>query len=395
MSETIDRPETGALVVSGVSLPAPRILGADKDNLLGKLAEDLAQHKPDVTTPRGRKEIASLAYRVSTTKAELIRLGKGLTEEWRKATKAVNEECNVLEANMDELRDKVRAPLTAYEDREKARIKGHEDALDAIRENPAWGPTESSTEIRSRIAALENYPTRNWEEFEQKAADALANELLRAKAFLIDALAREEAEMEAERQRLEAEEAARVAAEKAQREREARIAAEAAEAARVAAEARAAEAAAMERQRVERERLDAEDARREAELAAQAEIEAMEEARRIEADRARQAEERAANAERERLAAEKRAEAARIEAAARAERDRLAAIEAERARVAAEKAAEEAAAAERARNLEIKRRVNFDAAAALIVKAGLTEQQAQRVVIAIAKREIPAVEIRY
>jgi colicin import membrane protein len=302
----------------------------------------------------------------------------------------VDAERRIIRERCDALKEEVLSDLTAWEAKEADRIKGHEDALAAMMDLFGLLPADpTSQQVRESMDKLDAHQDgREWQEFAQRAHDLHTEVGLKLTAALADAVAREEAAAEAERLRLEAEEAARVEAARVQREREARIAAEAAEAARAAAEARAAEAAAMERQRVERERLDAEDARREAEIAAQAEIEAMEAQNRLAQERARQAEERAA-------AAAVKAEADRVAAAAKAERDRIAAIEAERARIAAEKATEEKAAAERAKNLEIKRKVNFDAAAALVVKAGLTEQQAQRVVIAIAKREIPMVEIRY
>jgi hypothetical protein len=372
MSAAQELSQEAALVVAGVSLPVPTIIDADKNNLLGKLAEEIASFTPDISTPAGRQRVASLAYKVSKTKADLIRLGKVMTEEWRRSVKAVNEECAVIEERMDALRDRVRAPLTEFEDREKARVKGHEGALAAMSALAVFnGFVPDSDLLRSALERLDAAEAgRDWQEFAQRASDLHAELGFKLTALLEVTLEREREAAAFEKRRLEAEEAARQAAERDQREREARIAAKAAEVARIAAERRAAEAAAAERQRVEQERLRAEEAR----LAAES---------------------RAAEAEQRRLEVERRAEAARAAAAEKAEQDRIAAVEAERRRAAAESRAAEAAAADRERNVEIRRGIHFDAAADLVATVYLTEAQAIGVVKAIAKGRIRNVRISY
>jgi colicin import membrane protein len=410
MSETLDpevTPEPGtSLAVIKAQLPT--IISLDKNDLLGSLAKKIAAFVPDLSTKKSRDEWASLGYEIATTKTALIKIGKASIEEAKRHVAATNAECNALEDRMDTLKANFLEGLTAWRQIEKDRVAGHEAALKALSDLFDLLPADAPpAQIKESLDRLDDYEDgREWQEFAQRASDTHAATGFRLTQALNAALAREEAAREAERRRQEGAETARLAAERAQREREARIAAEAAERGRLEAEARAAEAAAAERQRVEQERLDAEDARREAELAAQAEIDALEEAARIAAAQAeeqrlaaerqaREAEDRAARAEQQRVAAQRLAEKQRIEAAAKAKRDQEAAVEAERARVAAERAAEELAAAERARNLEIRRKVNFAAAAALVVHAGITEQQAQLVIVAIAKNSVPSVRISY
>jgi hypothetical protein len=377
MSTTIDAP--GALAVIPASAIST-IVSADQNDILGKLGEKIAAFRPDVSSIKGRKEIASIAAEVASSKMDLIRLGKSMTEGWRKQTAAVNAECKIIEERMDELKVQVRAPLTAFEEIEKARIAVHERHLKAMSDLfDCLPPDAPPSHIKQSLDCLEDYEESvDWQEFVQRASDIHAATRFRLTNMLTAALARDEAARLAEQRRLEEAEAARVAAEKAQRERDARIAAEAAEAARVAAEARAAEAAAMERQRFEQERLDAEEARR------------------IEADRARQAEERAAQAERDRLAAEKRAEAARVEAAAQAERDRAIAIAAERARVAIEQEAERKAADARERDLDHMRECNGEMLLDLITECpDVTEEIGKAIIKAVAKKRVRHMEVRY
>lgn len=130
MSEVSDRTALAVIPASAISV----IVGADESDILGRLAQRVAAHKPDISTPKGRKEIASLAAEVASSKMGLIRLGKSLTEDWRKSTAAVNAECKVIEDRMDALKAQVRAPLTAFEEAEKARVNGHEQALARIQE---------------------------------------------------------------------------------------------------------------------------------------------------------------------------------------------------------------------------------------------------------------------
>lgn len=363
MNETPQTPVTALAVVSGA---LPTIIAADKNDILGKLAAKFKAHTPDVTTEHGRKAIASLAHSVATSKMDLIRLGKKLTEDWRKQTAAVNAECRAIEERMDALKDEVRAPLTAFENREKDRIRAHEDALMEIVSGASPLDIEG---LRGHLAHLRNYPARDWQEYADKAQAALAARIERVEVALADAERREaEAaelarlrEAEAERQRLEAKQA-RI-------EREARIAAEAAERAQREAEARA-----------ERERIAAEEkARVEAEAYARREREAIEVAER---------------AEQRRIAAEQQAERARQAAEAEAQRREQAAREAEQRRMREEQERAEAEAQRRAANQAHRRTINAAAVAAL-VEAGISEDDGRAVVRAIVEGKIPHISIAY
>lgn len=401
------------------------ILANDKNNLLGKLAEEIAAFKADVTTPAGRKAIASMAHKVASTKMDLIRLGKGLTEDWRTKTKAVNAECNVIEERMDALRNQVRAPLTAYEDREKARVHAHNEAIHAVALiDPAlcYAP---SHDITLEIARRMEMPARNWEEFRERAVFEHGVMLRTLRTWCKVAEEREETAAEAERQRVR--EAAEVARIQAEREEQIRI--EAAAKARADAEAAAEAARVAEEQRVEAERAAeverVEQQRAEAARVAQEAIEAkkrrIEEARQ-EAESARfaalEAEERARHAEEQRVAAEEAAEADRFQAqcdrmnaekvaAEKAERDKQEAVEAARLaevqRQQAEAARLKREAEQREANIAHKRKINGAAVVAIVtamseVHNGTADEAtdiAKTIVTAIALLKVPNVTIRY
>jgi colicin import membrane protein len=364
----------------------------------------------DISTRRGREDIASLARKVGTTKQAMIKLAEDRRRNLR--AKIEDEVAGILiedkriKAELDELRDTVRAPLTRWENAEKERVAGHESTISAIELLAKFDYEPAAADIEKLLAHLDAMPPRKWEEFEDRATkvisvtrEDLQHRLARRQKADADAaelawLQREDAERR-ERDRLAT--VARIAAEQAQREERER-----AEAARVA-----------EAERVERERL-AEQRRveaRERELH-QAAQQAERQLQQAELDRmaaenaARVAEERrvaaAEQAERDRKAAEAKAEQERLEAAERAQRQQEAALAAERERVAKIARDEEAARQKREADKAHRGRINGaarDALAAVIRSDLLTheqvEQMATALVVAIAKGEIPHVTISY
>jgi len=368
MSDVTEQPAGIAVIKAAL----PTILAADKNDILGKLAEKVRAFKPDISTPAGRDRMRSLAYEIARNKTELVKLGKSLTEDARAKVKAINAECSVIEERMDELRDRVRAPLTAWENAEKARVARQEEALRMIEgaaNFPLGEPT--SAEIESRLDGMLAYAgQQSWDlDFEARASDLVANMTDKLAGMLQAARRRESEAAELARLRAEQAERDRLAAIEAQRVREEQIAAQAAERAKVVAEEKAAREA----------REAAEAARIAQEATERREREARERAERLE----REAEAAAEKAERDRLAAEQRAE-----------REKAAAVEAERARLANIAAAEKAEADRRAANVAHQRKINGEALADLVA-AGLTEEMAKAVVVAIAKGAVRHVRLEY
>jgi hypothetical protein len=352
---------------------------------------------------------------------------------------------------MKELVDRVRAPLNEYEAREKRRVEGHEAALKEIEAVFITLPAGvAPDEIRERVAQVENWPLRDWEEFRARAERETNVTLGLLHRALGAAAKREEdereAEAEAERQRL--------AAIEAQRQREEQIAADAAEQARIAAEERAAREA-----REAQERADT--ALREAEARARAERDAAARALADATERERVAEEqrvaghraaldnlaalandwpeglglqgmeiRLAHAnqmvtrdwqefamqaaavhadavrlieghiaiERENIrVANEIAEETRVEnERKRAEAEAAEAVEAERLRVAREKATQQAEDDRRAANKAHRARINNMVMAGLVALGGcIDEDVAKKIIIAVAKGEVHHMRIDY
>ena len=153
------------------------------EEILQKVEREVMSFVPDITTAKGRKEIASLAYKVAQTKTYLDGLGKDLVAELKEIPKLIDANRKTVRDRLDELKSKARQPLTDYEE-EQARIKAEEEAKAA-----------AERAERERIEA---------EQRAQREAKEAAERAEREKQAAIEA-ERRKAQEEAERIRREAE----------------------------------------------------------------------------------------------------------------------------------------------------------------------------------------------
>lgn len=367
-------------------------------------AELLFQHieaeveafEPDMTTAKGRDACRALAAKVTKTKTTVDKSRLSLTEEARAKIKIINESGTKIKERLEALADRARAPLTAWEEAEEARLATCKAALERLRQAAIVPLDATAGGLRARIAEVQAEPMDEdrWQQMSELAetAKATALEALTAALAIVEQKEKDAAELV----RLREEAAAR----EAQIEQE-RLARE---------EAKRADQEAQER------------AQREAREAEEAEARAAQDEAAREAERERQEQEAAANAEQQRLAAEQAAtaaaERAREEEAARAaeqaaERERAheAELAAERERAAT---AEREAQAERARReTEDRQRAEQEAAAAAerarlekdrarrtrvmseaklaVMSCGVDEETARKVILAIMAGEVPRV----
>ena len=326
--------------------------------------------KLDPSTPAGREEIRSVAYKIARTKTALDSEGKKLTEGWREATAKVNAERKKSAERLEALQEEIRKPLTDFEEKEKRRVQAHEDALRLItgmRDMLAAYPYMSLDlllEHQRDSAAL--LPEHRWEEFEGRAKAARAD-LDSYLSGRIESRKRFEVEQEELARLRKAEQ------ERLQKERDERIKAEAAESARLAAERKAKQDADIEARRVieaaekERNRVaaEAERVRAENERAQKA----IESALRKEEQDKLAAERRAKDAEEARVKAEARAAADLKAAQEKAVRDAAEAVARERARQERERAEEEAARLKREANQRLRAKVRAEIVADLVGKS--------------------------
>ncbi|WP_210453092.1 hypothetical protein [Pantoea ananatis] len=239
------------------------------EEILQKVEREVMSFVPDVTTAKGRKEIASLAYRVSQTKSYLDGLGKDLVAELKEVPKLIDANRKTVRDRLDVLRDKARQPVTDWE-AEQERIKAEEEARIAAEKLAAQ--IESDHEIallmdekidreRAEAAAeAERKRIAHEEEIRRQAAEQARIEAEQAAQRERDAAAKREADLQAAKEKAEAD--AKAAQERAEREK--REAAELAERQRIEAAQRA-EREKQEAIEAERRKAEAAEAARKAE----------------------------------------------------------------------------------------------------------------------------------
>lgn len=316
---------------------------------------------PDVTTAKGRKEIASLAYKVAQSKTAIDAEGKKLKEQYTVATNKIDADRKFARDELDAERDRIRQPLTDWENAEKERVAKHQAAIEAIKNfaNNNFLITANSSMIEGAISTLNDQVIdSSFEEYEEQAKLAKLETL----ETLRNALS-ETQSLEAERAELERLRQAEI--ERQQKERDEKIAREAADKARVEAEQKAQ----AEREKAEQEKLEAEQ--REARLKLEKE----------------QAELREQQLKQQAIEREKQAEI-----------DRQNAVEAERKRIEqeaqAKAEAERKEQAAREANKAHKKKICNEALQGLL-NVGVSEELGKQILQAIHKGEVPHVSIKF
>lgn len=332
-------------------------------SLFDQIAAQARSVVPDLSTDKKRKEVASLAAKVSKTKVAFDNHGKTLKEQYTVITNKIDADRKLFRDQCDALRDEIRQPLTDWENAEKDRVAKHERHIGTIRMVAALatavGSEWTALTINEAIQTLENKVVdASFEEYEDQAKLAKLETLESLRTALA---AREKYEAEqAELERLRQAEQVRI-----QQERDAQIAREATEKAQREAE----EKARFESERVQREKAESEQ--REARLIAEKEAAVLRE-----------------------QALKQKA----IDDAKQAEIDKQQAIEAERQRIEAEQFAQ----AEAVRKAEEARQANQDHKKQICNEAlkgltdlGVDEEFGRMILNAINKKLIPHVSIKF
>jgi len=173
-TQTIERPGTDLAIIDG-TVTALTVFGTEGgvDGILERITAQARAVETDISTPGGRKAVASLAYKIARSKTALDAMGKELGEQNYRAWKAITSERSRIEAALDALADEVRKPLTDWENAEKARIAAHEAALAALVEGPQFYAADNPSEdLAMRLRYLETAlaePALDWQEFAKRA----------------------------------------------------------------------------------------------------------------------------------------------------------------------------------------------------------------------------------
>lgn len=331
------------------------------EKLFARVKAETEKLKPDVTTHKGREAIRSMTRKVVTTKTTIDKARLLLTKNWRDLVSSTNDQGKVIETKLEELAAEVRAPLTAYEDAEKARENRRNTVMAAIVELRQIAWDDDSQLIGERIERLDalQISDSDWGD----DITTIINRVNEARETLTVAKAKvaEAEQSAAELARLREAEAARVAE----------------------AEQEALALAAREREAREAE----EEKQREADRIELAKREAA-----AEANRAAEIEKARVQAEHEAALKAERDKAAAIESAAQAERDRIAKEKAEAdAKAAAEVEAQRLRDEDRAHQSSVLRAAKD----AIMAECGIDEESAKKVVLAIRGGLVPNITLRF
>lgn len=313
--------------------------------LLNDIKSKVLNFNADISTEEGRKEVASFAYKIARSKTAVDDMGKEYVAKLKELPKQVDAQRKLFRESMDELRDKVRQPLTEWETAEKERIKGLELAIGEII-NAGNVSFERWQEfpvdlMKDRLKKIQAEKETNWQEFSDRAEQVISEAIEKIETAISKKETYDNEQAELEQLRKEK-------AEREKRDYEEKIKQEAAEKARHEAE----EKAAQEKAEIERK--------------------AREEVERI---------------EREKKAA--------IESQERAEREAKEAVEKERARVAEKEVRKQEEEQKRITDKEHKKKIHSEIEIFLSSQLGLDDNSSSAVVDALQLGAIPHITIKY
>lgn len=144
------------------------------DSIIARHQEELKAFVPDVSTNKGRDEIASFAYRFRKSKTHFDKVGKDLKSEAQAQVKAVDTERKRFRDTCDTMSEEARQPLTDWEAIEKDRVENIHRIINKMKDlaEPSIINNLLPVEINQRIKFCDDtHMSNNFEEF-----DELANE---------------------------------------------------------------------------------------------------------------------------------------------------------------------------------------------------------------------------
>lgn len=110
------------------------ILSSGKVDPIIEMARKIVENfVPDLSTVKGRNEIASIANKVAGFKVRIDGIGKDLVSEWKAKSKAVDQSRKKLRDELDLLKIEARKPLTVWENAEKERVENIKNRIETIK----------------------------------------------------------------------------------------------------------------------------------------------------------------------------------------------------------------------------------------------------------------------
>ena len=168
--------------------------------VIAAVKAEVAKLAPDITTAKGRKEIASMAYSVSKTKNDLDKAGKEFVSGLKNQVALVDKVRRNLWDDLESIQKEVRAPLDSWEREEELRVSARENGLKKLEEiKQAHFKTVLS--IEEALGFIQKLPQGEdyWQEFHSRFV-VLSKEVgdsLFTRKVEIEEQAKKDAELEA------------------------------------------------------------------------------------------------------------------------------------------------------------------------------------------------------
>lgn len=119
------------------------------DELLATIEAELAKQNPDTSSEKGRKAIASFAYRIARTKTAIDDAGA-------EKVKDINATRKRMAAKLDELRDRARQPLTEWEEADKKRLAECNEVIEFLRTSARVSLTAKSVDVTAKLVEVQS-----------------------------------------------------------------------------------------------------------------------------------------------------------------------------------------------------------------------------------------------
>lgn len=168
------------------------------DDVLRAIKFNVSSVVSDVTTLQGRKEIASLAAKVASSKVALDNAGKDLVSDWKAKSKLVDNERKRSREFLDALKIEVRKPLTDYEIAEKEKEAAERLLIEIQIDHDEAIAMDLQVEKEKDLLRREAELKQKEEAIEKAEQDKKAEEKRKLEAEQIKAKAKADAQAEAQ-----------------------------------------------------------------------------------------------------------------------------------------------------------------------------------------------------
>ena len=217
---------TTALVPITESIAQEFFNSQDIDTCLKAIEDDAINFVGDSTTAAGRKAIIAKAASVASAKVIIDNVGKMLNEERKRLTDIVNADRKKARDFLDDLKVKVRKPVTEWEAAEEKRIESERLAVEiemdwesALSEDDLFDRQKEVERKEAELAAIEEEKLAK-ERAEQEEKERIEYEAKIAKEAKERAEREAEEKIEAEKQRvIDEKNRAKEAADRAERDK--------------------------------------------------------------------------------------------------------------------------------------------------------------------------------